>query len=844
MKKFILFGILFGIATLALTIMNLSFAKNSDVVPSVFIRSPQDHEVVIDDTLDVEVWFFSKKGKVKVKHIRLELDGDEIATYAVKKPHHPKEDRPKKKPKIKYGTHTFHLDITDLNLGEHTLQAFAYRGKKKVKLEEKSQIVIFTKSDIPTASRIIKNPTTDPDGIFVDESTMVTITAEIISDSDLIESEIILQRLNKFHQPAEFLGYLHDDGLEGDITADDNIYTLEVNFDEPQPSEIKLRIFAEYLTSPTIISSTIFTIDAVIPISEEEFIAILEVEEEASQEFERLREFHSDDKARRLTVNWLKRQYGVEDAGISSDNATIWILFTSGLEGGVTTHPVGTKGSFSSTSTEPPAIPETTNAIVLAPFFDEFTSDGGDESDYIAEKLSQLWSPVSTIKHSAVTVDLMKTLSQYTVVSISSHGSINSKDEVQIYTGEKATPLNRLQHIFDLMAGRARVSIVNGHYMITPSFISHYGQPYPKSLIYISACSSVENNTMSNAFLDKGAYTYFGYDDIVWPDFAYSIGTRLFDYLLEDRMTTGDAFIALGDKIDPSEPHAEFLMAGGDDLVLAEKSIITDESPTGEIENKRPAIEARVYSPSNIAIDLSSVVLILDGSTVTPTITPGTDGSDITVAYTPSYDLETGEHTIVINANDIIGLTANQKTWTFELKEEEGFLEKFPEGFPIGDEGVWGVRTYRDVVVSGNPGGGVLISFGAKGLASPYGWGYTSLNLSYSEGRRLKDAILDKVSVPYSYTNAQTHANGYNSELEVAVYGWIGSPIYGEGVSRRKITIPGYSTSGSGVITWRPIEDFVAMGFMPRYITRLVIEFEGWDNVDMAMEGFHSGTIE
>ncbi len=653
MKKFILFGILFSIATLALTLTGISSDENPDVAPTVSIRSPKDGTVVIEDSLNVEVRFASKeKGEANVRYIRLELDGNEVAIY-------------QNKANIKDGIHTFRLNITDLTLGEHTLQAFAYQAEVIAELEGKSPIITFTKSDTPIPSRIIKDPTANPDGIFVDEPTLVTITAEIAPDPDLIESEIAMQRLNELNQPTEFLGYLHDDGLEGDVIANDNIYTLELNFNETEPSEIKLRIFAEYITTPTTISSNIFTVDAITPISEEEFAIILEVEEAAKQEFERLKEYHSDDIARELTVNWLKRQYGVEDAGISSDNDTIWILFTSGLEGGITTHPPGTRGNPQTLSTDPPAIPETVNAIVLAPFFNEFTSQGGDESDYIAEKLTQLWSPVSTIKHSAVTVDLMKSLSQYAVVSITSHGSVNSKDQVQIFTGEKATLLNRLQHIFDLMAGHVRISIVDGYYMITPSFITHYGQSYPKSLIYVGACESLQNNTMSNAFLDKGAYTYFGFDKKVNSPFAYSIGTRLFDYLLEDRMTTGDTFIALGNKVDPEDPHAEFLMNGEDDLVLAELPIIEDESPTEEIADKKPTIQARIYSPSSIDIDLATIAMTLDGLAVTPTVTPETGGSDITVTYTPTYDLDSDEHTVVINAKDAIGLEANEKNWSF-----------------------------------------------------------------------------------------------------------------------------------------------------------------------------------
>jgi len=95
------------------------------------------------------------------------------------------------------------------------------------------------------------------------------------------------------------------------------------------------------------------------------------------------------------------------------------------------------------------------------------------------------------------------------------------------------------------------------------------------------------------------------------------------------------------------------------------RPIITDEAPPGTTANYRPTIQARIYSPNNSDIDLSSIEFRLDGASVEHIVSPGSGGTDIAVSYTPSADLAAGIHTVVINARDINGLIAEEKNWSF-----------------------------------------------------------------------------------------------------------------------------------------------------------------------------------
>ena len=182
-----------------------SFAKNADVAPGVSIITPIEHAVVSGDTLNVIVWFFSKdKGQANVLYLRLEMDGKEVAVY-------------RNKANVKEENHTFSVEIAHLEPGEHTLQAFAYQGDINAGLEAQSPVSIFVKSGPNAAPRVINNIMADPRGIYVDNPTEVLVTAEITPDPDLVTSEVSLQKLDDLNQPAGFLGYMHDDGQDGDV---------------------------------------------------------------------------------------------------------------------------------------------------------------------------------------------------------------------------------------------------------------------------------------------------------------------------------------------------------------------------------------------------------------------------------------------------------------------------------------------------------------------------------------------------------------------------------------------------------------------------------------------------
>jgi len=85
-----------------------------------------------------------------------------------------------------------------------------------------------------------------PDGIFINEPTTVTVTAQVGVDPNLIPSSVSLIRYDSTGKPIANLGTLFDDGTHGDTLAGDNIFSSQVIFNEPALTTIYLKVSAAY----------------------------------------------------------------------------------------------------------------------------------------------------------------------------------------------------------------------------------------------------------------------------------------------------------------------------------------------------------------------------------------------------------------------------------------------------------------------------------------------------------------------------------------------------------------------------------------------------------------------
>ena len=169
------------------------------------------------------------------------------------------------------------------------------------------------------------------------------------------------------------------------------------------------------------------------------------------------------------------------------------------------------------------------------------------------------------------TVDTFKTIGDYGVVLISSHGSTDydsdeGVEQVLIWTGDKVTAQKSKSYNEDLLSGRLIKWFGVDTYAITPKFIEYYCKKMPNSIVYASSCLSAYNDTMANAFTSEevGAGVYYGYNVSIYPLLAQLAGTSLFNNLLLgfDSGTAYDLVFLM---------HSIFKMYGAEDILLADE---------------------------------------------------------------------------------------------------------------------------------------------------------------------------------------------------------------------------------------------------------------------------------
>jgi hypothetical protein len=457
-------------------------------------------------------------------------------------------------------------------------------------------VLAFGSASTAYAVRAVDRAKANPDAFFTNAATTITVAAQVAVDPNLIPNSVRLVRVNEQGQTIAVLGQMYDDGTHGDVLHGDGTFTAQVVLNEPNPGNVGFMVTAGYKGTLLRAKSPAVFVPVVNRPTDTQVNELINAVNNGTAFFANQRGSVGDDQARSDLVNFLKNQPGVSDAGISVDGVTVWIVFTSGLDGMINTNPQGTRGGgsaleagefFSALRAQgAPDVQYTGNpkGIALAAFFDSFSPF--DETDNIANSLSMTCGgPVSPIKNAAADVNAFKALRQYGVISITSHGVVDQGGQVVILTREQATFFSTIFHLIDVATGR--IKDVSGNWAITPKFIQAYaGGGFPDSLVYVGACQSTANSTMSDAFLSNGAKAYLGYSKVVNSDFAFAKGTSLFSTLAdahlnpEDR-TVGKAFDNSGGKIDPTAPNAEFQLVAGSNRNLA---LLNDLVTNGRFE--------------------------------------------------------------------------------------------------------------------------------------------------------------------------------------------------------------------------------------------------------------------
>jgi hypothetical protein len=446
-------------------------------------------------------------------------------------------------------------------------------------------------------------PTINPFGIFKDEPTDVTVRASIAVNADLVDDGITLVRVDAAGNVLETICPLYDNGAlaNGDEIIGDNVYSAIQNFILDSVGEYYYKVAAVTDDDGTEVTdySETFTLIVVENNTDADFVQVSTVQEDVGDYFENNLNGTDIETALESTFNWVTSQPGVESAELVENG--IRIEYENGIMGGIRAYQADENGEIDikgwSANTDRnvhsrihPALQTSGyhngnnirvepdediigngDILIWAPFEAAFKTDMRPSLETIIES-SDLDINLVTMADAECTVASVMNFTNYGIIIIDSHGS----EGKEIGTGEQVNAFSFAFNYLFLLTGQVSiwqnvkvgynggVAVREDIFAVHDTFISALPGTFPNSLIFNGSCESSKNPNLKNAFIGKGAQTYFGFDKVVNTTFCKNSCDDIIRDVVVDFETTGDAFTA--GQNDPQSPNALFEMFGNEDL--------------------------------------------------------------------------------------------------------------------------------------------------------------------------------------------------------------------------------------------------------------------------------------
>lgn len=412
--------------------------------------------------------------------------------------------------------------------------------------------------------------------IYLNEEKLVTFTCNVTGNKRIRSNDVAVY--NKEHK---FIVYMNDDGMNGDLLANDGVYSGQTTLSS---AEFKLE---EYFATAFDSKSNIFEINFYRNLTEEEFssfdklhtyVTSLSFSEACNyvKNSDEINTYSIDEQNKNITYNSIYHITGVweeekDNSLKGSGEFSIPMIFERDYE---RAKPIVDKLYFSSQLKKK-------DVIVMRPF-----RNSGFEYDdfkYSGELLSSaLNSALTVIDDEAVTLSEMKNLSNYGIVLIDSHGTLINGNTPNIIIGEKYK--ENQSYSADYSSGTINCIGTEKNLTVGRRFIEKYYQDksLTNSFLFLGTCYSSYANDIPLALLNAGATSTIGFTDSVSLDYC---NNTLFETVinsmllsadpLEDSISSTKDFYG---KCDPYNAKCELIMQG-----LLSYKIVDKVTDTGSI---------------------------------------------------------------------------------------------------------------------------------------------------------------------------------------------------------------------------------------------------------------------
>ena len=419
------------------------------------------------------------------------------------------------------------------------------------------------------------------DCIVVNEETDITFTATFNQEPN---SPILV---NKGKQVCE----LNDQGINGDITAEDGIYTcvLSINAETVGESIFYAQSGTKSSNQVTLYSFEILDESGIEQI-EKEYTAVVGLLEDISKDYLNEDGYIVSEQRIALLDSLEKQLESNANAGnirfYNRNENSIYIKLTSGI-GLLYEPPIF--GTASGINLDGPQV-----------MFFEPHSDidcdledmlSGNEAPVIKETAK--FSGASTLTGSEVTLESIKNIPSDTVVFWNGHGSYDERLHSCLALGEEVDVLSFAlkdlwsQQYKDFICDRIILGAADNKncWLITSKYIEEYCSDFSNNIFLLASCYSAKDEVLVNSLINKGAATVIGFDDSVATKYAlefcvevlYSM-TDEFNSDASDYCTVSEAFdlaksIRGDSDIEYEDPEKNFYPIGAHPILTGNSDV-------------------------------------------------------------------------------------------------------------------------------------------------------------------------------------------------------------------------------------------------------------------------------
>jgi hypothetical protein len=441
-------------------------------------------------------------------------------------------------------------------------------------------------SDSQYACQMPQTPQVAPRGLIVGKPTNVLVKVKVEPSSQLDPNSVQLLRVDGSLNPTGApLCTLLDNGdpANGDAKAGDDVFSGIASLQKSAPGKLPLIVRAELDGSP--VFSPCFALNAVKALTNTQKTQAVNGQKKSVSIWEdKLARFGDTLKARQEAVKAIKQIAGVKSAGIAKDNETLWVQYTSGVNGIVLTSddiPGDARAASLESSlqeaAESPAITSDPGAVdcpaesateagtdqaigncrvlIYSPFDKPLGAPSQRLKNSYRTHSPEQYYQVIAVNNLQATLGPLRRLTDYGTVILLSYGALDQYGNPLMMTWEPATAQSLADEaiLLDLLSGCLYMfgsPKIGFYYAVRPAFFSTLEGEFKDSVVFVGGVDNLKG-TMADAFFSKGAKAFFGFSGKISPVFIMDSALRLFNGLAAKGLNTGGAFAAVKPKSDP-----------------------------------------------------------------------------------------------------------------------------------------------------------------------------------------------------------------------------------------------------------------------------------------------------